>query len=873
VQDLLARQICARVFLGRRERIYGGDGISLGEWLAKRRKYFSAIGYGLEISLGGIAMLKRLIASPALIFTAALMTNSAEAQAGGPFDREFYIKALGNRCVDFGPPASWKGGGPVFLYPCNGTISQRIRIKELADGSHDVELRAGSAFCIGARTAGRPAAGNFLELQPCDNSPRQRFAFDGDAFLIGQQSRGHSSRQLAMEPYRDFTPARTLLAVSSREVVDPEYFRVTAVDGSGAAPHSGFISVSSEADLDNALSSSSWGTVIGIASSFRLEGSQSKSIPAGVTLRGYRKYVYNGPELFRCTNSTEPAFRINQEDIRMTGFRLMGPDKIPCPWYDPPKNAEGDVIDVPAVEIDWHELTILGGPTRRDDRASPFDFTIKIEPRALIDHVEIGGWHGTGIKVQGPGPWRDPDGKDDYPDDCPTSPVVYPRETRVRAIGNFLHHLDPYGVTSGSGAFALARGNVAYLVKNHVIASDGAKTSGYVAYDNLFLTPSGGHELDIHGTHDPGHWEGGLGGNYFDIGWNTVLGVENAYKSGFWHGLYVFFAGDKVNFNLRGTPCLRVDLHENVFRRGEGSSIKSESVDGGNKLKRWGNIFNEWGVMNDLAVGDFDGDGIDDVFVGTGATWYFSSGGRAEWRLLNRMPEKASQLRFGDFDNDGRTDVVALHNGAIDVSWAGGSPWQTINVTAWQLTDLAVGDFDGDHYSDLFLATGSEWFVAPGGRNWAPYSPQSLRTPDLRFGDLTGDGQTDVVGQVNGKWAMLTRHGGIEHWAPLHASLSGALTGVVVANVTGDKRQDLLRSSGGKWRVSDAGLQAWQPVRSATVSGYGTITNLTGFPIGRFYDGNEIADVVFPSGTTGVHFDYAEGARDPVRRLSRQPMK
>jgi hypothetical protein len=33
-------------------------------------------------------------------------------------------------------------------------------------------------------------------------------------------------------------------------------------------------------------------------------------------------------------------------------------------------------------------------------------------------------------------------------------------------------------------------------------------------------------------------------------------------------------------------------------------------------------------------VGDFDGDRIDDVFLSTGATWWFSSGGQAEWRLL-----------------------------------------------------------------------------------------------------------------------------------------------------------------------------------------------------------------------------------------------
>ena len=262
------------------------------------------------------------------------------------------------------------------------------------------------------------------------------------------------------------------------------------------------------------------------------------------------------------------------------------------------------------------------------------------------------------------------------------------------------------------------------------------------------------------------------------------------------------------------------------------------------------------------------------TYSGTGAAWYFSSGGRAEWRFLSRMPEKASELRFGDFDGDGRTDVLALHEGKIGISWAGGSPWQTVNVTAWKLSDLAVGDFDGDRHSDLFLATDAGWFVAPGGSNWAPYSAQTgHRTSDLRFGDFTKDGKTDVVTVVRGKWRMLTKHSGVEQWVDLHSSLSGSLAGVVAADFTGDGKSDLARSASGSWWVSDAGMKGWTRLRSATIPGVGTITNLIGFPVGRFFDGDAIADVVFWSGTTGLHFDYAPGGKGPIKRLSRQAMK
>jgi len=62
-------------------------------------------------------------------------------------------------------------------------------------------------------------------------------------------------------------------------------------------------------------------------------------------------------------------------------------------------------------------------------------------------------------------------------------------------------------------------------------------------------------------------------------------------------------------------------------------------------------------------------------------------------------------------------------------------------------------------------------------------------------------------------------------------------------------------------------------VRSATIAPNYVISDLSRVPIGRFSDGNAIADVVFFSPVTGEHFDFAEGAHDPVKRLSRQPMR
>jgi hypothetical protein len=716
----------------------------------------------------------------------ALTAGPSSAQPASPFDREFYFRMLGNRCLDFGGEAFWALGGPVIIYQCNGTVAQRVRVREIGDGTYDVELRVRDLYCIGAtpaqgrrpeedRDRGRvrpTVSGAALELQRCNKSAQQRFALDGDTILMGRQVTGAVTREFAIEPKGRNTNLRTPLVVAPRDASDAQYFRFHAVDASGAQPHSGFVTVSTEFQLATAIFRGTPGTVIEIDPTvpIQLKATTSRYVRRGLTIRGYRKLTFQGPEVYRCNNSEKPAFLLAEPDVRITGFRFSGHGSPRC-------GSSGDLPSVgDAVFIASYSGTL---------------------PRTLIDHMEFGWWGDTAINISGPGPERDPIADNDFREDC--IPVSMPRDPIVRAIGNFFHHLGIYGVSTGDGAFSLARGNVAYHVHNHVITTDGAKTSGYVAHGNLFLRPSGSQELDIHGTQPEHSWDHGLAGHYFDIGWNTATGTEKYYQS-------PTFRDPRPNFYLRGTPCLRVDLHHNVFRQSESAAIHENSEDD-SRLVRTANIFGVDKPLNDLAVGDFDGDGIDDMFVGTGAAWYFSSGGRAEWRLLNIMPDKASTLRFGDFDDDGRTDVVAVHGLIIDISWAGQSPWYPINSTATGVSELAVGDFDGDRNADLFRTTGDSWEVAHGGRNWTFYAPGRQRTRDLRFGDLTGDGKTDVVSTNTGRWKMMTRHNGTDEWVDLTVNLQGDWWGVVVANFVGNRRADLAVSRFGDWWVSDAGMR------------------------------------------------------------------
>lgn len=696
----------------------------------------------------------------------------------------FTIRTLGSRCVDAGRRSAWVLGAAVTIRDCDASEGQRILIGELDQATHDVELRV-DTLCIGVRTTGRPvrgrpspeivlapAVGDSVELQECNLSAAQRFALDGDAILVGTQGNGSRvNRGFVIEPRNGFTASGTPLVVGSRDLSDAEYFLIDAVDGSTTRPTSGFVTVATEGELDAALQRG-WGTVIEISERAPLEIAArtiendcdawpwfkcAKLVHAGVTVRGNRiRQRPGGQILSRVVPDPDEKlahdlFYIEESDVRITGLRLTGSST---------SNDQGQG-SIRAVRVNENARGII------------------------IDRNEITAWTAAAIDLVGPDrsqwpTWRCP---------VPATPESLVRPTPVRAIRNFIHtNRGGYGLAVGTGAYALAQGNV--MVQNrHAVSSDGNPMTGYRALDNFFLSQGvdfgGGFEtdVDVHGSNREGSpdWYGGTAGDHFEVAFNTFLGTEQS------------------NVYTRGDTCRFVDVHDNVTRHREPDILyftKARtgafgSFAGSAQFRNLeANTFDIKDPTLSTAVGDFDGDGVDDIFVGTGAGWYFSSGGRTEWRFLNRKPEKTIDLRFGDFDRDGRTDVATVHGADIVVSWAGSAEWEAINVTAGTLDDLAVGDFDGDGASDLFYANGTTWYFAPGGRNWQHFANASHRTKDLRFGRFTeNDVRTNVLAIDEDQYKVVRQAGG--SWDPLGPARTSSLDHVVVADFDGDGIADV----------------------------------------------------------------------------------
>jgi hypothetical protein len=454
----------------------------------------------------------------------------------------------------------------------------------------------------------------------------------------------------------------------------------------------------------------------------------------------------------------------------------------------------------------------------------------------LVDNNEIAFWSGFGVGV-GPVPYPDRPAQD-------TEAWILNAAPRVRIAGNFIHdNVDDdlgYGIVVGGSSYALIERNV-FNFDKHDIAGDGSLGSGYIARLNFTQSDSfktsqgdyGGH-FDMHGTGtEPGH-VGGTAGTFIDILDNTFRGDQQ----------YHFLGHDRrLAFDIRGTPALRARFSGNVTEAPSDKAIKVSGADESDLVARRKLIVraNRFSVntTNELAVGDFDGDGCSDVFLATGTVWEYSACGRREWRFLNSSGLRLSRLAFGDFNGDGKTDVFSQQSHARWlVSYGGTGAWTALPAGSnIAMSTYRFGDLNGDGKTDVFRASGSRFsYSSAGASAWLPLARSNLKVASLRLCDFDADRKSDVFSLANDQWSV--SYGGTTPWHRLNRRLSSNLAELQFADFNGDGRCDIARAYHGSWQVSWGGTSPWHYESPNRNPG-----DFSGTLLGHF-DGKPCADVL-----------------------------
>lgn len=390
----------------------------------------------------------------------------------------------------------------------------------------------------------------------------------------------------------------------------------------------------------------------------------------------------------------------------------------------------------------------------------------------------------------------------------------------IRFERNYVHHNHRngagYGVNVGGGVYITIAGNV-FDRNRHAVSAGGYPHSGYSARHNFVLqggyTESGflgidywNQHFDVHGTADSGY--GGLAGELFVIEDNTVRGEQDG----------------RPAFTLRGRPSLGAFFRNNVVVHDdldEAVSLKMSKSSSGigedhaefNFHPEPGNTY-DTDYIDQLASGDFDGDGRADVFLATGTAWFVSHSGTSEWRYLRSSRLVRAQLAFADVDHDGKTDVVWRDgSGWLTYARGGGEAQGYLTTTPAAIDEHRFFDLTGDGKTDIFRVSGAQWLLWDSTTNaWTVIQALGGAIAAMRFGAFDGIAGVDVAMAVSGYWQFSS--GGRSEWRLLNTAWQPSLATTAAVDVDRDGRTDLVWREGSQWKWSRYGLFSPQVLRS-----------------------------------------------------------
>ena len=198
-------------------------------------------------------------------------------------------------------------------------------------------------------------------------------------------------------------------------------------------------------------------------------------------------------------------------------------------------------------------------------------------------------------------------------------------------------------------------------------------------------------------------------------------------------------------------------------------------------------VSNEWGAAEYTWVGDFNGDGKDDIGSGSGGYVYmklsnpgsgFTGFSSQAWSItITPIPLQpwtgplwggSDYTWVGDFNGDGKDDVASAIGGSVRVHLSNGSgfrseTWNVVNqwaIGAW----TRVGDFNGDGKDDIASMNGGTVYMkrSTGGgfvsESWSVANTWGSAAYTW-VADFNRDGRSDIASADAGNVRMKISQG------------------------------------------------------------------------------------------------------------------
>jgi hypothetical protein len=120
--------------------------------------------------------------------------------------------------------------------------------------------------------------------------------------------------------------------------------------------------------------------------------------------------------------------------------------------------------------------------------------------------------------------------------------------------------------------------------------------------------------------------------------------------------------------------------------------------------------------LKDVRFGDFDGDGLTDMFYTRANQWQVWYGSTRMWTPTQTSGKPISELLFGEFDGVRGTDVVGINADGWSYSSASTQSWARLNRRLTSSFSKAVAaDFDGNGTTDIAIGDGQTWRYSRDG--------------------------------------------------------------------------------------------------------------------------------------------------------------